>query len=54
MNLQKVLQELSNCKSKKEIKRILRNRRNARDLYSVISNSTLQYKNLKIKPTTKL
>ena len=54
MNLQKVLQELSNCRSKKEMKRLLRNGRNARDLYSVISGSTLQYKKLKIKPTTKL
>lgn len=43
-------QELSKCKDKNEIKRILRKRRNTRDLYLVQVKSVAAYKRLSIKP----
>ena len=49
MNLEKMIQELSKCKNKKEIKKLLQSRRNARDLYSVQITSLAEYKRLRIK-----
>ena len=49
MNLEKMIQELSTCKNKNEIKKLLQNRRNARDLYLVQTKSLFEYKKLRIK-----
>ena len=48
MNLEKMIQELSKCKNKNEIKKLLQNRRNARDLYLVQTKSLFEYKKLRI------
>ena len=47
MNIQKVLQQLSNCESKNEVKKMLRNNRDSRDLYKVLKRSISQLQKMK-------
>ena len=49
MNLEKMIQELSKCKNKNQIKKLLQSRRNVRDLYLSQIKSLAECKRLRIK-----
>lgn len=54
MDLQNILKELSSYSHKNEIKRVLKKRKNERDLYLVMRKAIEQYKTLRIKLSTRL